>query len=104
MACNTLSLQTRNQIVLIQSRTMPRARAVRDASFYKRPGDGPRERVLPGLTGLDAIRAATASFDRCHHLRDAHQERLGDSSFPNFMISGSAQRLSARYSRACLDS
>src|SRR5208283_3995599 len=42
----------------------------------KRPGDRPRERVLPGITGLNAIRAATASSNRCHHLRDVHHERL----------------------------
>jgi len=36
MACNTLSLQTWNQIVLTQSRTMPRARAVKVATFYER--------------------------------------------------------------------
>jgi hypothetical protein len=49
-------------------------------------------------------RQQQASIDAIIHLRDVHQERLGDSSFPNFMNSGSDQRLNARYSRARFDS
>jgi len=34
-------------------------------------------------------RQQQASTDAIIHLRDMHQKRLGDSSFPNFMNSGS---------------